>query len=356
MRVCGIWISSLLFCRNDQATLFHPLQIDSCVVLLLLVAQELVHPLVVTISKITRTSVHTVSGPVIYLFSDQKKDERMGQSASRPGSEDDKRKWKQGKKTVLCELLDCELVALLQGKPLTLEEIRHVGRSIQRRRQAPHEGYYAQDADAPEAQLAARLNAANKGLARQRFLLVPSRLKEPIFWEATIALVQERLVEHNARCQLELEEPRRDRATNAILREETSSIPDDQRIDEKVEETLYSKLALKDYEVSALKQQVNELQQLLLTTSSSSSSTTFQKQPSHKGNWIMEKDSVDFLEYPDDIKTNMRSEKKRRLRQIRNDMKFILDSDNLEDTNGHWDCCGAQEYQLSCGFPQENGE
>jgi hypothetical protein len=345
-----------------------PLQIDSCVVLLLLLAQELVHPLVVTISKITRTSINTVSGPVIYLFSDQKKDpkkdpkkfKRMGQSASRPGSEDDKRQWKQGKKSDLYELLDCELEELLQGKPLTLEEIRHVGRSIQRRRQAPQEGYYAQDADAPDAQLAARLNAASRDLAKQRFLLVPSRLKEPIFWEATIALVQERLVEHNARCQLELEEPRRDRATNATLRKETSSIPDDQRIDEKVDETLRSKLALKDFEISALKQQVDELQQLLLTISSSSSSsspsTTFhQEQPSHEGNWIMDKDSADFLEYPEEIKTNMRSEKKRRLRQIRNDMKFILDSDNVEDTNGHWDCCGAQEYHLSCGLPQQNG-
>jgi hypothetical protein len=284
----------------------------------------------------------------------------MGQSASRTGSEDDKRKWKQGKKSDLYELLDRELEDLLQGQPLTLEEIRYVGRSIQQeRKQAPQKaGYYAQDADAPESQLAARLNAVSKDLAKQRFLLVPSRLKEPIFWEATIALVKERLVEHNARCQLELEEPSwNHRTTNATLRQETSSIPDDQRMDEKVEETISSKLALKDIEISALMERVNELQQLLLHPSSSSSSTPplHDQPPSHEGKWIMDKDSEDFLEYPEDIKTNMRSEKKKRLRQIRNEMKFILDSDQTEDTNGHWDCCGAQEYQVSCALPQQNG-
>lgn len=278
----------------------------------------------------------------------------------------------------LHDLLDSELEELLETKPLSLKELRDVGWAIQKRRSSPQAGYYSHDADGPEAQLAARLNAANTDLAKQRFKLVPSKLKEPIFWEATILLVRERLVEHNERCRLQLLDSKSKTTNGSSLSKSasSSSIPDDQRVDEEVEQTLYSRLALREFEITALKEQISELQELLLATTSTTPSSSSRKAsqeeppprrngkkatqeeppPPHNGKWIMAKDSKEFLEYPEEVKSNMRGEKQRRLRQMRNDMKFILDSDNIADTNGHWDCCGAQSYQASCGFGQQNGK
>ena len=62
------------------------------------------------------------------------------------------------------------------------------------------------------------------------------------------------------------------------------------------------------------------------------------------GKWIMDQDSIEFLNYPDELKTNMRNEKLKRLNTVREEMKFILDTDNIEDSNGHWSCCNSTTY------------
>jgi hypothetical protein len=59
------------------------------------------------------------------------------------------------------------------------------------------------------------------------------------------------------------------------------------------------------------------------------------------------------LEYLEELKENMHKEKKKRLDQVDKDMKFILDSDKLENTNGYWDCCGGTNYRTGCDRTSE---
>jgi len=60
----------------------------------------------------------------------------------------------------------------------------------------------------------------------------------------------------------------------------------------------------------------------------------------HKGTWIVSKDTLEFLKYPAEAKQALRVEKQKRLTKVKEEMKFIIDSDDqLQDTNGYWDCC-----------------
>jgi hypothetical protein len=68
----------------------------------------------------------------------------------------------------------------------------------------------------------------------------------------------------------------------------------------------------------------------------------------HVGEWTMDQDSIDFLQYPEELKQNLRDEKRKRLEEVRGQMRFILDTDNVEDSNGRWTCCQSQQYQSVC--------
>lgn len=72
------------------------------------------------------------------------------------------------------------------------------------------------------------------------------------------------------------------------------------------------------------------------------SSSTPQTQ--HKGTWEMHRDCMDFLGLDDHLKDNLRKEKKKRLDEVRSQMKFILDTDDVKDSYGRWSCCGKEEY------------
>jgi hypothetical protein len=50
------------------------------------------------------------------------------------------------------------------------------------------------------------------------------------------------------------------------------------------------------------------------------------------------------LELDDHLKHTWRKEKKKRLDEVRSQMKFILDTDNIKDSYGKWSCCGKEEY------------
>jgi chromosome segregation ATPase len=68
----------------------------------------------------------------------------------------------------------------------------------------------------------------------------------------------------------------------------------------------------------------------------------------HTGQWVMDQDSKDFLEFPVELKENLRMEKRKRLEEVAQQMKFILDSDAIQDSNGSWDCCGQNRYESPC--------
>mmetsp|Transcript_3287 Transcript_3287/g.4744 ORF Transcript_3287/g.4744 Transcript_3287/m.4744 type:complete len:492 (+) Transcript_3287:151-1626(+) len=106
-------------------------------------------------------------------------------------------------------------------------------------------------------------------------------------------------------------------------------------------------------EILKLQQQQQQQQQRQSSTVSQSngtngvgseSSSSLGGTKKHKGKWIMDQDSKDFLELEQEIKENLRQEKERRLKEVRDQMKFILDTDDISHSFGEWDCCNASEY------------
>lgn len=308
-------------------------------------------------------------GPVIYL-QDQRS---VSPSASvLPGSAKDKERWRVGKKQDLAELVENELKQLLSDYPLDKDEVLKVGLAIKKQQQKQKENgdanssssYSSHDLESPRTQLALRLNAASKDLAKIRFSLVPSRLKEPVFWDATIHLVKERLVLYNERCQAlaaaAMRGPPSHESVSRQLQfpeahqESTTKPPNGNG---NSSHKLLEELARKDAEIAELKLKLKEVQETLLDVaklpSGPPASAPVQMNGSsnkchHRGQWMMHKDSEEFLSYPNEVKQAMRAEKQRRLRQVQEEMKFILNSDNIEDTHGEWDCCGATEYHADC--------
>mmetsp|Transcript_27621 Transcript_27621/g.67183 ORF Transcript_27621/g.67183 Transcript_27621/m.67183 type:complete len:226 (-) Transcript_27621:49-726(-) len=219
--------------------------------------------------------------------------------------------------------------------------------------------------DSPRTQLAFRLNSASKDLAKIRFSLVPSRLKEPVFWDATLYLVKERLKKYNDSCKnggampenVPLAETRVPPTNGAVSKQQqvstTPKMPPNGN--GKSIHKLEEELAKKDAEIAELKKKLEDVEETLLDVAKLPSShptsapmNGASKKCNHKGQWKINKDSEEFLAYPEDVKEAMRTEKQKRLRQVREEMQFILDSDNIEDSQGQWDCCGGTEYDADC--------
>jgi hypothetical protein len=292
----------------------------------------------------------------------------MGQSASQPAP----LKSFEGKDLV--ELKDTELQVLMQMRPWTKDEVFIVARSLmmipsqQSSSSSPSSssktsGFYSKEDDSPEAEIAVRLNCLSQELAKLRFSMVPSRVKEPIFWESIFTILRERLVEHNAKFTLtellEAQQEKDDDSSSSTVTSTTNgyhhqqhhhphapstkastSFPDDEvKTSIRVVEphTLQGQIAHKDLQIAALQHEIEKLQAALHA-----------KPIGHKGEWVMDKDSQDFISYPEEIKDNMRREKQKRLQQVEQDMKFIIDSDEVEASNGHWPCCGETKYKSTC--------
>ena len=69
----------------------------------------------------------------------------------------------------------------------------------------------------------------------------------------------------------------------------------------------------------------------------------------HKGQWIMHPDCMEFMKLDDHLKQNLRSEKQKRINEVLSQMKFILDTDEMKDSYGRWSCCGSEEYNMAKG-------
>ena len=78
------------------------------------------------------------------------------------------------------------------------------------------------------------------------------------------------------------------------------------------------------------------------------SSLSANDEPKHKGEWEVHPDCKEFMKLEDHLKDNLRNEKQKRLNEVRSQMKFILDTDNIEDSYGKWTCCGQEEYKAEC--------
>ncbi len=69
----------------------------------------------------------------------------------------------------------------------------------------------------------------------------------------------------------------------------------------------------------------------------------------HTGTWIMSADSIEFLAFPSEAKEALRTEKQKRLKRVKEEMAFILDSDHPQDSHGEWSCCHKTNYHDACG-------
>jgi hypothetical protein len=79
------------------------------------------------------------------------------------------------------------------------------------------------------------------------------------------------------------------------------------------------------------------------------------QQQQHTGTWELSKDSVEFLAFPSEAKEALRTEKQKRLKRVNEEMAFILDSDDLSRAPGKWSCCQATRYNDGCGCVPATG-
>lgn len=268
----------------------------------------------------------------------------MGQPISKPNEKDTLSGSNQiGTYSELLDWNQKELQHSLEHSPFTVEDIRQYYNDnmdgSQRSVDTAH--YYSSDGESitGDAQLAIRLLTLSPTLAKLRFRMVPAKISESSFWEAVFGLLKERLSDQQQ-----------------LAQEQNISASHNSNGYHHEHATLQTAVATKDREIASLQRQVKELKQKLLEQQQQQEESmknninlaTTSRQEKHKGKWIMNQDSIDFLNYPTEVKTNMRQEKQRRLQQIQNEMKFILDSDHERDSHGYWSCCNATEYQATC--------
>ena len=193
--------------------------------------------------------------------------------------------------------------------------------------------------------IANRILDLSPELNKLRFKLVPSRIKEDGFWQAVFCILQEKgiKVQHGMDNVTPKELPRK-----SLCRMGSGS--------PSVVDELRQKLSRRDEEIARLHRQLNETRQKLSMLEASTSNYNVIKEENktccyHKGKWIMDNESLEFLALPDELKTNLRKERQKRLEEVRSTMKFILETDNVQDSHGTWDCCGQTSYNAQgCGI------
>jgi len=103
-----------------------------------------------------------------------------------------------------------------------------------------------------------------------------------------------------------------------------------------------------------LQEQQNKLMKQIQSTSTSSSSASTimnknnkQRRYHHPGQWKINQECREFLSLDEDVKQKLRDGKQKRLQDVLEQMKFILDSDDVKEAYGKWDCCGQGVYDCS---------
>eukprot|EP00553_Chaetoceros_curvisetus_P010698 CAMPEP_0204619978 /NCGR_PEP_ID=MMETSP0717-20131115/6158_1 /ASSEMBLY_ACC=CAM_ASM_000666 /TAXON_ID=230516 /ORGANISM="Chaetoceros curvisetus" /LENGTH=182 /DNA_ID=CAMNT_0051634061 /DNA_START=120 /DNA_END=668 /DNA_ORIENTATION=+ len=129
------------------------------------------------------------------------------------------------------------------------------------------------------------------------------------------------------------------------------------------ETTMQLLLQQKNEEIAQLKEQISKLRlerDLKATATATATATSMSNGTSNSNNhntihycshcgdrngkWVMEKESTEFLSLDEEIKSKLREAKKKRLEEVHEQMKFILDTDDMKDSRGQWSCCGNDNY------------
>ncbi len=237
--------------------------------------------------------------------------------------------------------------------------------------------YYKNDQDEESDLYQERLNACTNialmilGLSSTlrdlRFKLVPAKVSEGKFWGAVFVLLGIDVSFKSSATESSNDNEQSDESSgmNNVIEEKSknndvskesrqeeqldhnklrSSVSDMGTTDISSVEDLRSLLRKKDQEISRLRREVAEARANSKECRVIGTNTKLDPLKSHKGKWILSQDSTDFLNLDEEIKRNLRREKQKRLQEINGQMKFILDSDDIKDADGKWNCCNSPLY------------
>ncbi len=171
-----------------------------------------------------------------------------------------------------------------------------------------------------------------------RFKMVPAKIKEAPFWNAVFYLLLTEEEQQLMTVNLEIE------AANSA--DSQSKMDAGRR-----SETLDKLVVRKNKEIAKLKGTIAQLEQRLKEANSRSQGSDSAEPDGsivHKGTWVRHKESLEFQALDDELKQKLREGKEKRLQDVRDQMVFILDSDDIKDSRGKWDCCSKTQYTEPC--------
>ena len=209
------------------------------------------------------------------------------------------------------------------------------------------------------ALLILRLSPEIKSL---RFKLVPSKLSECIFW-STVFFILETCSPDNLGASETLVVATKKKTKPKVMNDVDNTIETDVASEnEKGSSQINVSSAItnddseklspealmkqKDDEIMSLRLQLTKAKKELLQLQQQKpqQSTSPSKPHYHPGKWIMSQESKEFLSLDEELKQKLRDGKQKRLQEVMEEMKFILDSDNVKDSYGKWDCCSQSVY------------
>lgn len=189
----------------------------------------------------------------------------------------------------------------------------------------------AADVDQLHMNIALYILSLSPTVRNIRFKLVPSRLSENKFWRIMFSFICHGTDGHWKKSKDDVD----------ISKNGDDSLNSTDCSFESTIQMLRTKIQKQEEEIHQLLMTVTELKNGKLQYSN-------QMEYPHRGKWIIDKESIEFLNLDEEIKETLREGKLKRIQEVHEQMKFILDSDKVEDTRGKWDCCGEIHYKSQC--------
>ena len=193
------------------------------------------------------------------------------------------------------------------------------------------------------ADIARLLLSSNPTLSLWRYKLVPARISEYLFWRCLFT-------------QLDAQHP--DYHTyqhQHTQQQQQQKQQQEQQSQAQIDFTAITSAgtAASEREIDSLKAQILSLQQQIADLHSQ----LHQKQPphtaapavpsarsAHRGRWQPDKNTLEFFALDESLRTTLRQQKERRLEDVRREMRWIVDSERVEEGPGRWECCGKEEW------------
>jgi len=177
-----------------------------------------------------------------------------------------------------------------------------------------------------------------------RFKMVPARLLERNFWIAAFCLLEEGRPSFKKVTAATVKYKAEEKSTGTSVIE-LLCLQEHNPQQENLEIIqLREKVALAQRALEKMKLEMVTLEKVDPKPTAGVASTSTKK--SHSGKWIIDKNSQEFISLDDDVKKQLRENKTKRMAEVMEQMKFILDTDDLSSSYGRWECCGKNVYQV----------